>query len=46
MTAKQLLYREDARTRSLVLTIDFMVANAPKQALAGESLLGAERDMF
>jgi hypothetical protein len=46
MTAKQILYREDARAKSLVLTIDCMVANAPKQAVAGESLLGAERDMF
>ncbi len=46
MTAKQLLYREDARAKNLVLTIDCMVANAPKKAAAGESLSGVAPDMF
>jgi chaperonin GroEL len=42
----RLALQNAASIASLVLTIDCMVANAPKQAAAGASLSGAEHDMF
>jgi len=42
----RLALQNAASIASLVLTIDCMVANAPKKAAAGESLTGAEPEMF